>query len=114
MAAHGGEAGAHPRFLAYLQLHEFEALLFSDPAAVAARFPRMGSSEALIRVRQAFSSPEEINDRYDSCPSRRITDWASAYQKPLHGPLIARDIGLDRIRTQCWHFNDWVARLESL
>jgi hypothetical protein len=36
------------------------------------------------------------------------------YKKPLHGSLIASEIGLPRIRGECPHFNDWMTRLESL
>ena len=103
-----------PRFLPYLQLHEFEALLFSDPREVAARFPETDCLRALNRARQEFDSPEEINERFDLAPSRRIAGVVSAYRKPLHGPQIAEAIGLDRIRAECRHFGEWVARLESL
>lgn len=105
---------ADPRFLPYLQLHEFEALLFSEPAEVAARFPDIHALDALSQTRRAFDSPEEINDGHDSCPSRRISRLVTPYRKPLHGPMIANAIGLNRIRAQCRHFNEWVARLESL
>ncbi len=79
-----------PRFRPYLQLHEFEALLFADPAAVAQRFPASGGSLArLVNVRQAVSTPEEINEQPETCPSSQISRVLPAYQKPLHGPQIA-------------------------
>ena len=105
---------ADGRFFPYLQLHEFEALLFSDPSEVAGRFPGTGALAALHRARQAVDSPEEINEGHDSCPSRRISAAVSVYQKPLHGPQIAAAIGLEQIRAECRHFDEWVARLESL
>ncbi|WP_290600261.1 DUF4276 family protein [Anabaena sp. AL93] len=36
------------------------------------------------------------------------------YDKPLHGSLIAMDIGLDTIRKQCQHFDKWLTRLENI
>jgi len=36
------------------------------------------------------------------------------YQKTIHGPLIALDIGLDAMRKACPHFNAWLQRLEQL
>jgi hypothetical protein len=36
------------------------------------------------------------------------------YEKPLHGILAALEIGLDFIRNECRHFNNWLCQLESL
>ncbi|MFC4158431.1 DUF4276 family protein [Chitinimonas lacunae] len=36
------------------------------------------------------------------------------YQKTVHGPLIACDIGLDAIRRACPHFNGWLQAMEAL
>ena len=37
-----------------------------------------------------------------------------AYRKALHGPIAAGRIGLERIRTECPHFGDWLQRMETL
>lgn len=102
-----------PRFLGYLQLHEFEALLFSDPSVVAARVPGAAPAITLQTARSQVASPEEIDEGPDSSPSHRIVAVARAYDKVLHGPQIAAAIGLDQIRSACPHFDEWVTRLES-
>jgi hypothetical protein len=37
-----------------------------------------------------------------------------SYEKPLLGALAALEIGLEKIRAECPHFDGWVRRLESL
>jgi hypothetical protein len=36
------------------------------------------------------------------------------FEKPLHGNLAALEIGIDPIRGECPHFQEWPTRLESL
>lgn len=101
------------RFIPFLTLHEFEALMFADPEAIAGEFPAARAD--LHAIRDAFGSPEEINDDPDTAPSKRLDDLlGNAYQKTLHGPLITMTIGIETIRRECRHFNEWVERLASL
>ena len=99
----------------YVQMYEFEGLLFSDVDVFATQidFPR-DSVAALRAVRERFTTPEDINDNYETAPSRRIASVIPRYDKRLHGPILAEGIGLDRIRTECPRFDAWVRRLESL
>ena len=96
-------------------MYEFEGLLFSDVDVFATQidFPR-DSVAALRAVRERFTTPEDINDNYETAPSRRIASVIPRYDKRLHGPILAEGIGLDRIRTECPRFDAWVRRLESL
>jgi hypothetical protein len=105
---------AHPRFIPFLMLHEFEALLFVGPHHIAEAFPERDVVEALISVKAAFASPEEINEGRTTHPSERIRQLVSGYRKRLHGALIANRIGLKQMRHECPHFDQWVNRLESL
>src|SRR5215469_8249755 len=50
------------RFLPYLQLHEYEGLLFSNPAAFASGIGQSHLAGELKAIRQAFATPEDIND----------------------------------------------------
>jgi hypothetical protein len=104
----------HLKFLPYLALHEFEAMLFVSPHQIAETFPNVNVREALLAIRADFKSPEEINDDPQTAPSKRLAKILPRYQKPLYGPLIARKIGLDLIRNECPHFNDWLKKLEVL
>ena len=102
----------HRKFLPYLALYEFEAMVFTDPQKIAEAFPDKIVLPELIKIKAKFSSPEEINDQVP--PSKRIIKLVPEYEKPLYGPLIILDIGLDRIRAECPHFDDWLKQLEAL
>jgi hypothetical protein len=107
----------HPRFLPYLQLHEFEALLFCDPSKFDWAF--IEHDEAIARlttVAAGWGSPEEINDGEDTAPSKRIIREVPEYAflKASAGPLIASKIGLPLLRQKCAHFREWLERLEAL
>lgn len=103
-----------PRFLPYLSLHEFEALLLVMPDEIARTLQQRSTPEALRKAGASKRSPEEINDGFNTHPAARITGALPAYRKPLHGPLVAARIGLERIREKCPHFSHWVGRLEAL
>jgi len=107
-------------FIPYVQLHEFEALLFadldvlSDLTDTVCRYPAGHSKARFAAVLAEAEGPEAINDGFETCPARRVLRVAPAYRKALHGPIVARRIGLNRLRAACPHFNDWVIRLERL
>lgn len=104
----------HPRFRAYLSLHEFEALLFSAPAVIAEGFARPELTPQLAGIRAGFSTPEEINDHPDTAPSARLESLYPRYSKPFFGTLIAQRIGVESMVAQCPHFAGWVNFLKSL
>jgi len=98
----------------YIQLHEFEALLFSDPSAFLEAFPgNQRAVDRLTAIRARFRNPEEINLIPGKAPSKRILDVLPDYQKPVAGMLIAQRIGVARIRQECRHFDEWLSRLIS-
>ena len=101
----------------YIQLHEFEALLFTDPGKFAGEFiEREGQIEELIEIGAKFDSPEEIDDNPSTAPSKRIIRCIPEYEgrKVSAGPIIAGKIGLEGIRSRCKHFAGWLTRPESL
>ncbi len=105
------------RFVPFIALHEFEALLLTDPQAFAREFPDDNVAvEALVGLCAGFESPELINDRPEMAPSQQIIKHLPAYEglKSSAGPLIAEAIGLATIRARCPHFAAWLDRLESL
>ena len=101
------------RFRSYLALHEFEALLYSDPAACGAYLSSPALSAALSKAIAECGGPEHVNDSPAGAPSKRIRAAHPPYQKVLHGPLIADKIGLASIRGECPHFDSWLSWLES-
>jgi hypothetical protein len=110
--------GYDSRFvLPYVQMYEFEGLLFTDPQAF--EWVEDGWSDeaklALEAVTQAFAGPEEINNSPETAPSKRILNIfpEGTYSKTEHGPLIAEAIGVDAIRAKCPAFSEWVAKLQA-
>lgn len=110
--------GYAPNFvLPYVQMHEFEGLLFTDPSAF--EWAEDGWSQevkqALTAVAQAFESPEDINDSPETAPSKRILRIfpEGSYSKTEHGPLIAEAIGVDAIREKCPAFDEWVGKMQA-
>ncbi len=103
------------RAFPYVQQYEFEGLLFSDVVAfeTVLNVPE-GPVGALQSIRSRFPTPEDINDSPNTAPSKRIEDIIPGYRKVAFGSLVAGEIGLDVIRSECPRFNAWVTRLESL
>ena len=81
-----------------IQRHEFEGLLFSDVNAfsVLPGVPR-DSVVALGNIRSRFQTPEDINDNKNTAPGKRVMKIIPRYRKPLHGPWVAKEIGLGAI-----------------
>ena len=103
-----------PNFIPNLMLHEFEALLFSAPEKFAEWLDDQALLAPMAAIRGAFATPEHINNSPQTAPSKRILALVPHYKKTVDGPLIAEDIGLDTIRAQCPHFNNWIERLLAL
>jgi len=113
--------GFNPKhFVPYVQLHEFEALAFSDVyrlASVAAPLKNQAVGILAGKFQQILDEaghPEAINDSYETCPSRRIERIAPAYRKRAHGPIVTARIGLQVLREKCDHFASWIDRLEAI
>jgi hypothetical protein len=102
------------RFLPYLQLHEFEGLLFSDPAVFASSIGKAHLAQVFRRTRDDFLTPEDINDGPDSAPSKRVLGAHPSYQKVVDGTLASRAVGIERMRQECPHFRQWVEQLGAL
>lgn len=102
------------RFLPYIQLHEYEGLLFSDPAAFASGIRQPHLTQQFQQIRSAFSTPEDINDDSATAPSKRVIAAYPSYRKVLDGILGAQAVGIDKMRQECSHFRGWIERLEAL
>lgn len=103
------------RMFPYVQLHEFEGLLFSRPEAFRSVPDATEESVAqLSSIRDRFASPEDINDSPATAPSKRLRDALPRYRKAVDGPRVARRVGLTVIRQECARFNAWLERLEAL
>ena len=105
------------RFIPYLQLHEFEALLLSDPRQLKEQFPdKVAQIRRLVAIADSYGNPELIDDNPNTAPSKRIIAEIPEFagMKPSAGPITALKIGLPNLRSSCLHFDEWVRKLELL
>jgi hypothetical protein len=101
-------------FIPYVQMYEFEGLLFSDPARFAASIGIRELEGALQTIRDQFATPEHINDSRTTAPSKRVAALYPGYSKEFQGNLATLEIGLAALRSACPLFSGWVERLERL
>ena len=104
------------RFLPYIQLHEFEGLLFNDINIFYAQIPAkelVGKAE-LQSTFDNYQNPELINENKETSPSHRLLRIISGYNKIVYGNYLAEAIGLNNIRAKCPRFNQWLNNIEQL
>jgi hypothetical protein len=109
--------GRPSRFKPYIQLHEFEAILFCGAASFSSYFENCNRPIRNLETQaKKFASPELINDGEPTAPSKRIIHEFPDYEdaKPTFGPQIAAEIGIAAVRKLCPHFDGWLKSLESL
>lgn len=108
---------ADSRFIPYIQLHEFETLLFVNPEKFEIEFiDETKKITKLKAIADEFGNPELINQGAETAPSKRIINIFSDYanNKPTIGSMVAHEIGVDALRGACKHFNQWLTKLECL
>jgi hypothetical protein len=102
------------RFLPYLQLHEYEGLLFSDPEAFANGIYQSHLAPRFQAIRQSFPTPEDIDNSPDTAPSKRVSSLYPSYDKVADGTRAASAVGIEAMRRECPHFRNWVESLVQL
>lgn len=111
-------ASIQAKLIPYVQLYEFEGLLFSCPTAMGSVLTHL-DFKATVEVwaqgilAQFESNPEKINDSPQTAPSKRLESNTN-YRKTTHGPNIAKQIGIKKLRDTCTGFNQWLTQLEQL
>lgn len=110
--------GFDGRFVSpYIQMYEFEGLLFSDVEQFQYVLDGWTDEvkEELLAIRDKFDTPEHINNSPETAPSKRILRAfePGTYSKTEHGPIIAAEIGIDKIRKQCPRFDRWIGKLQA-
>jgi hypothetical protein len=102
------------RFIPYIQLHEFEALVFCGIDHLVKIYPKCKKScEQLTTVLQKSGNPELIDNGPTTAPSKRIIKAIEGekkyrYNKPTTGKSVTKEIGIDVLRANCPHFNEWI------
>ncbi len=107
---------SHSHFIPYVQLHEFETLLLVDPDRLITMYPDEQAGINRLKKDIGNTEPEKINESPQTAPSKRIIQYLPTYegQKAQVGPLVAQDIGLSMLRSNCPHFDEWISKLENI
>jgi len=108
------DESAMRRFIPYIQLYEFEGLLFSDPKSIASEIGKPKLINDFVKIRDEFETPEHVNNSRETAPSKRIKKLFTQYDKVIHGSLIALEIGINTICAECHLFDAWVSKLKSV
>lgn len=105
---------ADRRFIPYIAVHEFEALLFSDSNSLALGLGI--KEEKITSVLTECGEPEAINNSRETAPSKRLNCWSKRgkFAKTTAGIAIAKAIGIPTMREKCPVFNKWIATFEEI
>ena len=96
-------------FIPYIQLHEFEALVFASINGIDSLFERSEMEyKGLMNVIQQYPNPEDINNHPDTAPSVRLKKLISGYNKVLHGIDIINTVGMAELLEKCPRFKTWI------
>ena len=104
------------RYIPYLQLHEFEGLLFNEIDIFYEQIPPhelIGVNELEFIFNQ-YDNPEMINNNRDTSPSHRLERIIQGYNKIVYGNILAESIGIVRIRAKSPRFNNWLNKIENI
>jgi len=101
------------RYIPYLQLHEFEGLLFNNIQLFYKQVPEselVGKAE-LKKTFDDYDNPEMINNNKETSPSHRLKRIIKGYNKVLYGHYFAEAIGIEQIRAKSPRFNSWIDKI---
>lgn len=100
---------ASDRFVPYIQLHEFEGVLFSDIRGFDYIRSIKPKEKATIQyLINHYPNPELINNGKTTAPSVRLASLIPRYKKTFHGPIIALENGMPPLLRKCTRFSNWV------
>lgn len=98
------------RFYPYIQLHEFEAVLFSSDKGFIKYFDYEHARQ-LQGIVDSYDNPEDINSTPEGAPSKRLLRIVPEYDKVMFGNIVALEIGITTILEKCPRFRAWVELL---
>ena len=105
-------------FIPYIQLHEFEALLFVDIIRLQTEYPLSGERiRKLKEETDIYGDPEMINNSPDAAPSKRIIAALAQdyhYNKVQSGATVTSAIGIEALLENCQHFKEWIENIKRI
>jgi len=103
---------AQPNFRFHFMLHEFEAILFSNPESFG-KIADEPAVQKIQKIKNEFHNPEHINNSPTTAPSKRIKDIIPSYKKITDGANLSEDMGIDVILDECPYFSSWVEMIKK-
>ncbi|MCR5125746.1 MAG: DUF4276 family protein [Treponema sp.] len=97
----------------YIQLHEFEALIFCNLPILGQKYFTQDITN-LENCLAAQNNPELINNGYNTAPSKRILSSIPNYDKVNVGVQVLEETNFSLLRNKCRHFDEWITWLENL
>jgi len=108
------------RFVPYVQLFEFEALLFADPSAMAQTFGNPALQQSFANIVATCGGCEAIDGGPTTAPSKRVEALFPPYKKGgslnAHAPLILGKIAREnwqQLLDGCPRFAQWLHQLAT-
>ncbi len=103
------------RFIPYIQLHEFESLLYTDIRVLEYDYLEPDEIRSIERLYEATKHipPEAINHGAETAPSKRLSNILP-YQKGEAPAEWLQVLTVGQVREKCPHFSDWLHKLENL
>lgn len=102
------------RFIPYIQLHEFEALILANPQQLDWEYLEHDGPIGRLVKMVKNQNPELINESPETAPSKRILKEIPEYDKVTAGVSVVGKIGIPLLRQKCTHFDVWLTMLEQL
>lgn len=103
-----------PYLLPYIQLHEFEALVFSSLEAIKSLYSNVDANfNELKQIMALYPNREDINDSPQTAPSKRLKNnqLIRGYNKVNDGIMIIEEAGIETVLSKCPRFKTWVETL---
>ena len=110
----------HYRFVPYIELNEFETLVLCNLPKVGQIYPNAQKQINELDKQwreETGGNVELVNSSREFAPSKRLIKAVEGYynyDKRLMAVAATQDIGIEALRKQCEHFNQWIEAIISI
>lgn len=102
-------------FIPYMQLHEFEGLLFNNIEVFKKNFQKDECHYSEIqKIIEKYPNAELINEGSETAPSKRLKNNIKNYNKSVYGVYLAEEIGIENIMNKNPRFKKWIEKINKL
>lgn len=100
-------------YIPYIQMHEFEALFFSDINNLYLFIDSEEKEIAIQNIINEYPDPESINTHPNRYPAKRLKDILG-YNKGADAELIIESCSMESIINKCSRFGQWIGKILNL